>query len=221
MCSVEQFRTNHNTIIFQIFNQSIQGIIFNAFLTWDVWPDYTISVYKNYDQTVKNSQFTDHFYLSRGKGPWIKEKSFIFHFRNDYLKWHLLHFKLTLSFYCWYPWVLFGSSHSLIFILFEQCVIAGWKGCSSSLQKLCSMCWELIRLLSSCSWLGPSLVDKEETLDLGVWEDKLCVHNLSPGSFLSSFWAQAPSRIHILYSRLLGLGFVSDQCCVGLDDKFV
>lgn len=36
MCSVKQLRTNHHTIISQIFNQSIQGTIFNAFLTWDV-----------------------------------------------------------------------------------------------------------------------------------------------------------------------------------------
>lgn len=36
VCFAEYLRTNHNTIISQIFNQSIQGIILNAFLTWDV-----------------------------------------------------------------------------------------------------------------------------------------------------------------------------------------
>ena len=54
-----------------------------------------------------------------------------------------------------------------------------------------------------------------------VWKDKLCVHNLSPCSILSSFWVQALCRNHILYFALMGLGFVPEKCCVGLGDKFI
>lgn len=121
VCFVEQLRTNHNTIISQIFNQSIQGIILNAFLTWDVLARlYNLRKHlqKLWPGGKKGVNLLTTCIYFMGKDSRFFFKIFILHFKKCVLYSTCLHSSFILSFYWWYPHLLFDSSHSLIFTLF-------------------------------------------------------------------------------------------------------